>query len=193
MSATANPPRSRWYDLYRAVPPTIAPRSQSGLAMFRRMAASQRERPLVHYFDRSITVAEIDEMSDALAVALQQRGVRPGDRIAMYLQNIPQVMLTVLAAWKCGAVVVPCNPMLRGRELVKILNDSGSRVLICQDDLYAAVAVAAVPATAVEQTITTSALDFLAGDRPVPAGLSNKRRMRPAAVAQGRGSRPATS
>jgi long-chain acyl-CoA synthetase len=100
----------------------------------------------------------------------------------MYLQNIPQVMLTVLAAWKCGAVVVPCNPMLRGRELVKILNDSGSRVLICQDDLYAAVAMAAVPATAVEQTITTSALDFLAADRPVAAALSNMRRMRPAEV-----------
>ena len=182
MSATANISRSRWYDLYRAVPPTIAPRSQSGLAMFRRMAASQRERPLVHYFDRSITVAEIDEMSDALAVALQQRGVGSGDRVAMYLQNIPQVMLTVLAAWKCGAVVVPCNPMLRGRELTKILNDSGSRVLICQDDLYASVAMAAVPATAVEQTITTSALDFLAADRPVPAGLSNMRQIRPAEV-----------
>ena len=182
MSATANISRSRWYDLYRAVPPTIAPRSQSGLAMFRRMAASQRERPLVHYFDRSITVAEIDEMSDALAVALQQRGVGRGDRVAMYLQNIPQVMLTVLAAWKCGAVVVPCNPMLRGRELTKILNDSGSRVLICQDDLYHSVAMAAVPATAVEQTITTSALDFLAADRPVPAGLSNMRQIRPAEV-----------
>ena len=75
-------------------------------------------------------------MSDALAVALQRRGVRAGDRVAMYLQNIPQVMLTVLAAWKCGAAVVPCNPMLRERELVKILGDAGCRVLICQDDLY---------------------------------------------------------
>ena len=74
-------------------------------------------------------------------------GTEPGDRIAMYMQNIPQVLVTVLAAWKCGAVVVPCNPMLRERELVKILNDSGSRVLICQDDLYADVARAALPST----------------------------------------------
>ena len=43
----------------------------------------------------------------------------PGDRIAMYLQNVPQVLIAVLAAWKCGAVVVPCNPMLRERELVR--------------------------------------------------------------------------
>ena len=64
-------------------------------------------------------------MSDALAVALQQRGVEPGDRVAMYLQNIPQVLIAVLAAWKCGAVIVPCNPMLRERELGKILSELG--------------------------------------------------------------------
>ena len=79
----------------------------------------------------------------------------------MYLQNVPQAMITLLAAWKCGAVVVPCNPMLRDRELTKILVDSGTRVLICLDDLYDDVAVKSLPATAVETTITTSARDFL--------------------------------
>ena len=173
MSSTANSsPRRRWHELYRAVPPTIAPRSETGLAMFRAMAATRRGQPLVHYFDQSITVGEIDAMSDALAVALQQRGVLPGERVAMYLQNIPQVLLTVLAAWKCGAVIVPCNPMLRQRELAKILIDSGSRVLVSQDDLYAEVAAAALPATAVKHTITTSALDLLAPDAPPPAMLA---------------------
>ena len=83
MSATTTNggPRSRWHDLYRSVPSTIAPRSESDLEMFRAMATSQRDRPLVHYFDRSISVTDIDAMSDALAVALQRRDVRPGDRI----------------------------------------------------------------------------------------------------------------
>jgi long-chain acyl-CoA synthetase len=115
-------------------------------------------------------------MSDALAVALQQRGTEPGDRIAMYMQNIPQVLVTVLAAWKCGAVVVPCNPMLRERELVKILNDSGSRVLVCQDDLHAEVARAVVPSTDVAHTITTSALDFLAPCAEAPRVLAGATR-----------------
>ena len=169
--------RRRWHALYGAVPPAIAPRSATGLQMFHMMAARQRGRPLVHYFDRSITVDEIAAMSDALAVALQQRGVEPGERIAMYLQNIPQVLVTVLAAWKCGAVVVPCNPMLRERELVKILTDSGSRVLICQDDLYAESAKAALPSTAVRHTITTSALDFLEPGRPLPTVLAGMTRL----------------
>jgi long-chain acyl-CoA synthetase len=166
--------------LYRSVPPTIAPRHETALDMFRATAVAQRGRPLVHYFDRSIAVDDIDAMSDALAVALQQRAVRPGERIAMYLQNIPQVLVTVLAAWKCGAVVVPCNPMLRERELVRILVDSGSRVLVCQDDLYADVAVTALPATVVEHTITTSALDFLASDTARPPVLAGITRRRPA-------------
>ena len=109
-------------------------------------------------------------MSDALAVALQQRGIEPGDRVAIYLQNVPQVLIAVLAAWKCGAVIVPCNPMLRERELVKILTDSGSRVLMCQDDLYREVARAALPSTAVQHTITTSALDFLDPGGPAAGG-----------------------
>ena len=146
--------------------------------MFRATARRGRDAVLVHYFDRSITVDQCDVMSDALAVALQRHGVEPGDRVAMYLQNIPQVLITVLAVWKCGAVVVPCNPMLRERELVKILADSGSRVLLCQEDLYAEVARAALPSTAVQHTITTSALDFLDPDRPVPPVLAGATRMR---------------
>jgi long-chain acyl-CoA synthetase len=157
--------------LYRAIPQAIAPRSETALEMFRAMVVAQRGRPLVHYFDQSITADDIDAMSDAFAVALQERGVQRGDRIAMYLQNVPQVPLTVLAAWKCGAVIVPCNPMLRERELQKILLDSGSRVLVCQDDLYIDVAAASLSGTAVEHTITTSALDFLAPGSSLPAML----------------------
>jgi long-chain acyl-CoA synthetase len=96
----------------------------------------------------------------------------------MYLQNIPQVLVVVLAAWKCGAVIVPCNPMLRERELIKILSDSGSRFLVSQDDLYADVARAALPSTAVQHTITTSALEFLDPAAPAPRALAGASRIR---------------
>src|SRR5688572_3007649 len=157
MSAQQRP----WRDLYQSVPFTIEPRAATALGMFQNTVGRRREAALTYYFDRPISAGQLDEMSDALAVALQRRGTEPGERVAMYLQNIPQVFVTVLAVWKCGGVVVPCNPMLRERELVKILSDSGSRVLICQEDLYAEVARAAVPSTAVQHTITTSPLDFL--------------------------------
>ena len=163
-------PLRPWLDLYQGMPPMIEPQFTTALDMFRATLQRRPEAPLAHYFDRSITAAECAAMSDALAVAFQARGVEPGDRIAMYLQNVPQVSVTVLAAWKCGAVIVPCNPMLRERELKKILSGSGCRLLVCQEDLYADVAQAAIPSTAVAHVITTSPLEFLepeAADRAV--------------------------
>jgi long-chain acyl-CoA synthetase len=171
-----------WLDLYRDVPGTIQPASETALGMFKATASRAGDRPLVHYFDRSLTARDCDTMSDALAVALQQRGVEVGDRVAVYMQNIPQVLLAVLAVWKCGAVVVPCNPMLRERELVKILVGSGCRVLLCQQDLYADIAKAALPSTAVQHAITTSPLDFLDSEAPLPTMLAGVVRSRDSAA-----------
>ena len=173
---TDSPPRP-WLDLYQGVPSTIEPKFTTALDMFRATLQCRPGAPLAHYFDRSITAAQCDAMSDALAVALQARGVEPGNRIAMYLQNVPQVIVTVLAAWKCGAVIVPCNPMLRDRELKKVLSGSGCRVLVCQEDLYADVARAAIPSTAVAHVITTSPLEFLEPEAPLPTVLSGMTRM----------------
>jgi long-chain acyl-CoA synthetase len=170
--------RRPWLELYRNVPPTIAPKVETGLDMFRATMRRGADATLAWYFDQSVTAHDCDAMSDALAVDLQRRGVEPGDRVAMYLQNIPQVLVTVLAAWKCGAVIVPCNPMLRERELAKILADSGSRVIVCQEDLFAEVARTTLPSTAVEHAITTSPLDFLPADAPPPAVLAGMTRAR---------------
>jgi long-chain acyl-CoA synthetase len=186
-----------WLRLYQGVQPELTPACETALDMFRTTLARRPDAPLVHYFDRALSAAECDAMSDALAVGLQQRGVEVGDRVAVYLQNIPQVFIAVLAIWKCGAVVVPCNPMLRERELGKILRSSGCLAMICQEDLYADVGRAALPATAVRQTITTSPLEFLDDGKAVPTMLAGARRT-PAAdatdmleiVARHRGERP---
>jgi long-chain acyl-CoA synthetase len=171
-----------WLALYGDTPPTIEPEHQTALGMFRRTAARAPDAVLMHYFDQPLSAGECDAMSDALATHLQQHGVAAGDRIAIDLQNIPQVMISVLAAWKCGAGVVPCNPMLRERELVEILKGSGSRILICEESLYRNVARAAVAATAVGHVITTSPLDFLDSHAPLPAVLVGTNRARDGGV-----------
>ena len=167
-----------WLSLYRGVRPELKPACETALDMFRATLERNGSAPLIHYFERSLSAAECDAMSDALAVGLQQRGVEAGDRVAVYLQNIPQVVVAVLAVWKCGAVVVPCNPMLRERELGKILRSSGCLAMICQEDLFADVARAALPATAVRHTITTSPLEFLEIGKPLPSMLAGVSRNR---------------
>ena len=150
-----------WTGSYGTIPTDLETGSGSILDAFRVVVDRDRDAVLVRYFDTALTAGEIDAMSDALAVAFQERGIEAGDRIGMYLQNVPQAMVTLLGAWKAGAVIVPCNPMLRGRELVKILSDSGSRGIVLHDDLYADVAAAVLGDTAVEFAITTSGLDLL--------------------------------
>jgi long-chain acyl-CoA synthetase len=193
-----NQTRRPWIGLYQGVAPELKPGCETALEMFRATLARNPNAPLVYYFERALSAAECDAMSDALAVGLQERGVETGDRVAVYLQNVPQVVIAVLAIWKCGAVVVPCNPMLRERELGKILRSSGCLAMICHEDLYADIGRAALPATAVRHTITTSPLEFLEAGKPLPGMLSGVRRSREAdttdmleLIARHAGQRPA--
>ncbi|MGH3437873.1 MAG: class I adenylate-forming enzyme family protein, partial [Sciscionella sp.] len=125
--------------------------------------ASVRRAPdniAIHYFDGVITVSELDGLSDAFGVALSERGIRRGDRVGVYLQNVPQFVITLLAVWKIGAIAVSINPMNKQRELTTLLTDSGSVVLICLESLYDKVAREVVGETEVRLVITTSELEY---------------------------------
>ena len=76
-------------------------------------ANSRPEAPAIYYFDHVISYGEVNQLSDSLAVAFQDFGLENGDRIVLHLQNIPQFLITVYAAWKIGMVVVPLNPMCK--------------------------------------------------------------------------------
>ena len=86
-------------------------------AAWNERVAANPERVALRYFDGALTAAELDAHSDALAVELQSRGVARGDRIGIYLQNVPHYPISLLAIWKAGAIAVPLNPMYLGGEL----------------------------------------------------------------------------
>src|SRR5581483_4041825 len=152
-----------WLALYDAgLPADIAAEYGNGLELFAAAVERAPDRPLVHYFGTTLTVADVDRLSDGLAVALRRFGVGPGDRVAVYLQNIPQFLLAQLATWKAGGIMVSVNPMLKEKELRLMLTDSGASVLVCLESLYGEVAASVVPHTAVGTVITTSELDFAA-------------------------------
>jgi long-chain acyl-CoA synthetase len=126
-----------WLKLYReGVPPALAMDHPDALAMFRAAVARAAAGPAVHYFDATLSWRDVDAQSDALAVALCERGVQGGDRVALYLQNTPYFLIGMLAAWKAGAIVVPVNPMNREREIGLLFGDSTPAALICHDTLY---------------------------------------------------------
>lgn len=167
MSASIDKP---WLDLYSDnVPAEIDPPFENALDMFLSASEKAPNSALVHYFNNTLSCQDINQYSDALAMALHEREVRHGDRVAIYMQNMPQYILTLLATWKLSAIVVPVNPMYRRTELTHVLSDSGSTVLVCQESLFEEVAREVVPNTPVKFTITSSELDFLNDE--VPASL----------------------
>jgi long-chain acyl-CoA synthetase len=152
-----------WLARYRAgQPDSIAPEHGTMLEAFRASVARAPDLVAIRYFDGSVTLADLDQASSALAAVLVGRGFRPGDRLALYLQNNPAFVVGLLGAWKAGGAAVAVNPMNKERELAYLLGDSGARALLCLDELYGSVARGVIGSgvTAVETVITTSELDW---------------------------------
>jgi long-chain acyl-CoA synthetase len=84
----------------------------------------------LNYMGKKITYRELNELVNRFARALIDMGVKPEDKIAVCLPNIPQVIISNLAILRIGAVAVQNNPLYTERELEYQLNDSDSKLMI---------------------------------------------------------------
>ena len=84
----------------------------------------------LNYMGRKITYRELDRLVNRFAGALRDLGAGEGDKIAVCLPNIPQVVIANMAIFRIGAVTVQNNPLYTERELSYQLNDSDSRMVI---------------------------------------------------------------
>lgn len=121
-------------------PATVEVPLQSIPQIFDEAARRAPERTAVMFYGRGITYGELLDATDRLACALADLGVKKGDRVALYLLNSPQFIIAYFAALKCGATVTPISPVYTSHEVRYQLEDSGARVLICQDILHDKVA-----------------------------------------------------
>jgi long-chain acyl-CoA synthetase len=156
-----------WLRLYPAgLSATIDPQYLSVLDMLDVHVKRQPGAVALRYFDYSMTIEQLDRASTAFAALLRARRFGGGDRVALYLQNMPQYVVALLGTWKAGGVVVPINPMSRARELAHYLDDSGARVLVTLRSLHEEVAASVVPMTAVDTVFTTSGRDYQSENDP---------------------------
>jgi fatty-acyl-CoA synthase len=93
-------------------------------------------KPLVVFFGRRFTYAQVQAQSEAIAGWLQHVAkVGKGDRVLLYTQNCPQHIVAWYAIIRAGAVVVPVNPMNRADELRHYITDAGAKTAIIAADL----------------------------------------------------------
>src|SRR5438477_5909610 len=94
-----------------------------------RSAARYPDHIAVRLDNHTLTYAELDERSARVATLLADRGVRPGDRVAIMLPNIPEFAVVYYGVLRAGGTVVPMNPMRKPREVEYYMRDSGARLL----------------------------------------------------------------
>ncbi len=92
--------------------------------------------PCTVFRDDVITYVQMHSLVDRLAAALVALGVKKGDRVGLFLPNLPQFVLAFYAVLRAGGVVVAMNPQYKQRELEYQVSDAGAEVLIGLSSVY---------------------------------------------------------
>jgi long-chain acyl-CoA synthetase len=92
------------------------------------------------FFDKKYSYKQLKDRVDRFATALKNLGLVKNDRVAIYLPNCPQFVISFFAINKIGAIIVPFNTQYVDHEVVYQLNDSGAKAIICVDLVYPRVA-----------------------------------------------------
>ena len=87
------------------------------------------------FFDQQTSYAQLLQKAELLAQYLRGLGVKKGDRVAVGMQNCPQLVIAHFAVLRLDAVVVPVNPMNRAQELEHYITDPDTAVAITTADL----------------------------------------------------------
>jgi long-chain acyl-CoA synthetase len=88
------------------------------------------ENVALNYMGKKIVYRELEGFVNRFAKALIDLGINPGDKVAVCLPNIPQVIVSNLAIFRIGAVAVQVNPLYTERELAYQLDDSDAKIVI---------------------------------------------------------------
>jgi long-chain acyl-CoA synthetase len=86
--------------------------------------------------ERRITYGELLDLTEKMAAALSEAGVKKGDRVGLMLPNCPEYVIGFFGAMRIGAAATQVNPLYVGRELEHIFNNSGSETVITHAMMY---------------------------------------------------------
>ncbi|RMC37584.1 AMP-binding protein [Paracoccus alkanivorans] len=123
-------------------------------------AETTPEAPALIYYGTRISWARLDADANRFAALLTVRGIAKGERVAVFLPNCPQFHVVFYGILKAGAVHVPVSPLSTPDELAYVLKDADAKCLVTLDSL-AAVALAAIPGTMVQEVFSTALAEML--------------------------------
>ncbi len=125
---------ARWLDEVARGPVTVMPAPLAHLA-FEARAVAQPDAPAIRYHDGTLTYHELNARANRLAHLLLQAGVRSGDPVAVALEPGFEIIETLLAILKAGAVYVPVDPGYPPARIAAVLEESNAAVLVSRSGL----------------------------------------------------------
>lgn len=139
--------------------------------MFAATTAKQLSAPLLHFMGRTYSYSELYSDAVRFAAGLHERGIERGDRIGLFLPNVPIYVAAYYGAMMAGAVVVNFSPLYSVDELSQQVADSGTRALVTVDvpELYQT-AAKVLEASELETLVVGRLADML----PAPKRLGMK-------------------
>ncbi|MBU0514223.1 MAG: long-chain fatty acid--CoA ligase [Proteobacteria bacterium] len=138
-------------------------------------AARWPDNTFTIFQDATRTYAQVKYTADRIANFLASRGIRKGDRCAVFLPNIPQYPAVFFGILKAGAVAVTCNPLYTAEELNFQMRDSGAKALFVMDHpQFYRTAAKAIGGTDVETVVVCNIKSYLPGFKAFLGGLLGK-------------------
>jgi len=139
------------------------------------IAAKNPDAPSTLWSGVSRSFAEVKDQADRIANFLVSRGIKKGDRVAIFLPNLPQYPPVFFGILKTGAIAVTCNPSYTEAELNFQLTDAGVKAVFCMDDKrFTPLTYKAIKGTDVESVIVCNVKSFLPKAKAVLGGLLGK-------------------
>jgi len=150
-----------WHDYYDEGIPTSL--SYPAVPIFHFLENSAQKYPdkaCTIFKGAEISYQEMSRITDELAQALVDLGVKKGDRVGILIPNTPQFVMAYFGVLKAGGIVVATNPQYSGREIVHQANDSGMELMILMSNYYELVK-SVQPETGIKQIICTNIKETL--------------------------------
>jgi long-chain acyl-CoA synthetase len=144
----------------RGVPQTIDYPDVPLFELLRNTAKRHPDHVAIVFLGKKITYKELDTLSDKFATALHNMGVKKEDRVALFLPNTPQYIISYYGALKIGAITTAISPLAKEREAEFQLSNSEAETLVCLDILYPIVK-AVQERTRLKQIIVASIKEYL--------------------------------
>jgi long-chain acyl-CoA synthetase len=115
--------------VWKNAPPTLRAEAEAAKAF-------GKERIFLVYEDERVSFDAFHRAVAAFAAELVRAGVKPGDRVALVMRNLPEWPVVFYAGVSLGAILAPLNAWWTGPELEYGVADSGSKVLVADAERY---------------------------------------------------------